>query len=95
MSLRILLEVELASLPWHRGKDGSASGGHAWVRIADDELHAMQAALHQRGEEAAPVYLRLAQSGAQAQHGALAVGADARARSTAQSPSTPAWRTFS
>lgn len=77
MGLSVLLEVELAPLPWHGWKDGLTCRSHAFMSIADDELHAVQAALHQRGEEATPVRLRLAQGDTDAEDGAFAIGADA------------------
>ena len=41
----ILLEVELAALPRHGGKDGGARGAQAGVVVADDELDAVETAL--------------------------------------------------
>ena len=45
VGLGALLEVELAALPWHGGKDGAACGGEAGVVVADEELEGAQAAL--------------------------------------------------
>ena len=43
----VLLQMELAALPGHRGKDGLAGGGHARMGIADDEAgDGMVAACH-------------------------------------------------
>ena len=39
----VLLEMELAALPWDGGKDGLAGGGHAGMGIADDETGAVEA----------------------------------------------------
>lgn len=77
VSLGVLLEMELAALPGHRGKDGLACGGHAWMGVADDELGAAQAACDQRREELAPMSLRFTQRHADAQDGAFAICADA------------------
>jgi len=41
IGLGILLEMELAALPRHRGKDGGTSGAQAGVVVADDELDAV------------------------------------------------------
>ncbi len=57
MRLGVLLEVELAALPGHGTKDGLACGGHAAVVVADDELDAAQATLHQALEKGAPKVL--------------------------------------
>ena len=77
IGLGVLLEMELAALPGHRGKDGLACGGHAWMGVADDELGAAEAACDQRREELAPMHLRLAEGYADAQDGAFAIQADA------------------
>jgi len=39
--LGILLNVELATLPGYRGKDGRASGFEAFVSIGDEQLNAV------------------------------------------------------
>jgi hypothetical protein len=49
--------MELTALPGHGGEDGLPGGGHARVSIADDELHAMQAAGDKGGKELAPMHL--------------------------------------
>ena len=58
--LSVLLEMELASLPWHRWKNGPACGGQSGMSVADDELHRMEAPLDERSEEGAPMGLGLA-----------------------------------
>lgn len=77
VGLGVLLEVELAALPGHRGKDGLAGGGHAGMGVANDELDAVEAARDERGEEGAPVDFGFTQLDADAEDGAFAVGADA------------------
>ncbi len=47
------------------------------MRIADDELHAMQAAFDEGVKELAPMDFGLAQGDADAEDGAFAIGADA------------------
>ncbi len=37
VSLRVLVEVELATVPRDGAEDGFACGGHPWVVFADDE----------------------------------------------------------
>ena len=59
ISLGVLLEVELAALPGHGGKDGFAGGAQAGVVVADDELDAVQAALLEALEEGCANGLRL------------------------------------
>ena len=78
ISLGILLEVELAALPRHGGKDGGARGAQAGVVVADDELEAVETALLQALEEVAPMDFGFAQGDADAQDGAFALGVDAQ-----------------
>ena len=77
VGLGVLLEMELAALPWDGREDGVAGGGHAGVGIADDEAGAVEAPGDQRGEEVAPVDFGLAEGDADAEDGAFAIGADA------------------
>ena len=77
VGLGVLLEMELAALPEHGGKDGAAGGGKAGVVIADEKLKASQAALLEALEEFAPVDFGLAEGDADAQDLAFAIGSDA------------------
>ena len=76
ISLGVLLEVELATLPGNRGEDGSTGRGEAWMGIADDEGEAVKPSGLKRGQEVAPVNLGLAEGGADAENGAFPIGAD-------------------
>ena len=73
----VLLEVELAALPGHGGKDGPAGGGEAGVVIADEELEASQAALLEALEEFAPMDFGFAEGDARAEDLAFAIGGEA------------------
>ena len=73
----ILLEVELAALPEDSWKAGSPGSAQAWMIIADYVSGAMEAPLLERAEEVTPVDLSLAESGGDADNGALARGIDA------------------
>ena len=76
MGLGVLLEMELATLPGHGGKDRRARGLETGVIVAGDVAHAAQAALEEALEEGAPVNLGFAQSDADAEEGAFAIGPD-------------------
>jgi hypothetical protein len=91
----VLLEMELAALPWHASETCFQSGAQALVIVADDEEDAVEAALLQRAKEVAPVNLGFAQRGADAQDRAPAVLVNAVTTRTAQSSTTPSRRTFS
>jgi len=74
--LGVLLEMELAALPGDGGEHGGAGGFEAGVIIAGDVGDAAETALDEALEEGAPVGLGLAQGGADAEDGALAVRAN-------------------
>lgn len=73
MGLGVLLEMELATLPGHGGKDRRAGGLETGVIVAGDVGNAAQAALQEALEEGAPVDLRFAQGDADAQEGTFAI----------------------
>ena len=77
IGLGILLQVELAALPRHGGKDGGAGGAQAGVVVADNELNAVETALLQALEELAPMDFGFTESDADAQDGAFALRVDA------------------
>src|SRR5450759_602128 len=74
----MVLEVELAALPRHGGKDGGARGAQAGVVVADDELDAVETALLQALEEVTPMDLGFTEGDADAQDGAFTFGVDAQ-----------------
>jgi hypothetical protein len=76
ISLGVLLEVELATLPGNRGEDGGTGRGEAWMGIADDEGEAVKPSGLKRGQKVAPVNLGLAEGGADTENGAFPIGAD-------------------
>ena len=76
ISLGVLLEVELATLPGNRGEDGGTGCGEAWMGIADDEGEAVKPSGLKRGQEVAPVNLGLAEGGADTENGAFSIGAN-------------------
>jgi hypothetical protein len=78
VSLCVLLEVELASLPRDSPEDRFARRGHTRVVIADDEGDATEAALDETLEEGAPVRLGFAEGDTDAQNGAMAGGGDTK-----------------
>ena len=63
----ILGQVELAALPRGAGQDGTAGSAQARVVIADDELDAAHAAVHEVVEEIPPMNLGLGQGSGHAQ----------------------------
>jgi len=73
----ILLEMELAALPWDAREASATSGLEAGVIIADDELGAMEATFLERAEEVPPVGLSVAQGDADAEDGSVPGGIDA------------------
>ena len=77
IGLGVLLEMKLAALPRHGGKDGGAGGLEADVVVAGDELDPAEAALDEALHKAAPVNFRLAQGDAHAQDSPFAIGVDA------------------
>src|SRR5450759_4269383 len=74
----MVLEVELAALPRHGGKDGGARGAQAGVVVADDELDAVETALLQALEELAPMGFGFTEGDADAQDRAFTFGVDAQ-----------------
>ena len=72
VSLGVLLEMKLASLPGDGWEDGGSCGAEAGMVVADDEGDAVKAALLEAGEELAPVGLGLAEGDADAENGAFA-----------------------
>ena len=78
VSLGVLLQMKLTALPGHRWEDGGARRAQARMVVADDQVHAVQAALLQAGEEGAPVDFGFAEGRADTQDGAFAVGPDAQ-----------------
>jgi len=78
VSLRVLLEVELAALPRDGPKDGLTCRGQAGVIVADNEGDAAQAALDEALEEGPPMHLGFTEGDAHAEDDALAVGSDAQ-----------------
>jgi len=78
VGLGVLLEVELAALPWDGAKDGPARGGHAGVIITDDEGDAAEAALDEALEEGPPMHFGFTEGDAHTEDGALACGRDAQ-----------------
>ena len=77
VSLGVLLEMELAALPRDGGEDSSTGGRESAMGIADNEGEPVKTTGLERGEEGTPMNLRLTESGADAQDGALSIGADA------------------
>ena len=75
--LGVLLQVELAALPWDGAKDGFARGRHAGMVVTDDELGAAEAALDQALEEGAPMHFGFTEGDADTEQGALTGGGDA------------------
>ena len=78
VSLGVLLEVELATLPGDGAKDGLTSSGHAGVIVADDERDPAQATLDEALEEGTPMDFGLTEGDADAQDDPLACGGDAQ-----------------
>jgi len=78
VGLGVLLEVELAALPWQGGKDGATGGAQAGVVVGDEKLEAAEAALLEACEKVAPVDFGFAQGDADAEDLAFAIGADAQ-----------------
>ena len=75
-----------------RREDGLTCGSNAWMSITDDEHGAAQTAFDQRGEDGAPMDLRLAQRYADAKDRAFAILADADGNKhcTVRKQATPA-----
>ena len=78
IGLSVLLEMELAALPGDGREDGAARGGEAGMVVGDEELECAQAALLETLEEVAPVNFGFAQSDADAEDLAFALGVDAQ-----------------
>ncbi|TSE24816.1 hypothetical protein Tther_02606 [Tepidimonas thermarum] len=55
----ILLQMELAALPGHGGKDGAAGGFQAGMIVGDDQSHALETPGEQAFQEAPPIDLGL------------------------------------
>jgi hypothetical protein len=65
---RVLLKTKLTSLPWDARESSFASCLEPFVIVADDQLHTVQAAILQRGEELSPMNFGLGKRDADAEH---------------------------
>ena len=78
VGLGVLLEMELAALPGHGGKDRRAGGFESGVIVAGDVGDAAQAAPQEALEEGAPVNFGFAEGDTDAEQNAFAISADAQ-----------------
>ena len=72
----VLCQVKLASLPRHACEGRLASRPEPLVRIAADQIHAVQSALFERTEELSPVHFGFGKRNTDAEHTAMAAGKD-------------------
>ena len=61
VSLRILLQVELTTLPGNTAQNGAAGSPQAFMAITDNQLHPIQTPFFESFQEIVPVPFTLAQ----------------------------------